>query len=75
MDFKQIVLMFVKGFYQIVDQVRTQRPLANHHVPDTDGRNRLVDSPVHTSGQIDCGIFFIGGNDFLGLFRSALVPW
>ena len=64
MNFEQIVLMFEEGFHQVVNQIRVQRLLADHHVPNTDGRNRFVNSPVNTAGQIDGRIFLVGGLDF-----------
>ena len=69
MNFEQIVLMLIKGFHQVVNQIRIQRRLADHDVPDPDGRNGVADTFVYAAGQIDSGVFLIGGHDFFLLGR------
>ncbi|VTR69250.1 hypothetical protein DESC_730130 [Desulfosarcina cetonica] len=63
MNFLQVVIVFVKGLDQLVDQVGVQGGLTDHDVPNADGRHGLVDTAVDTRIQIDRRVGRIGGKD------------
>ena len=49
----QKIIVLEKNLGEFIDQVLAQAALADHHVPDTDGRNWIVNITVHTAGQIN----------------------